>query len=492
MISTGILGLGWARRWAVLASALAVVAAVQAAPNSAPLQLTGKGPYYQISLPNSLFTLARDPELSDLRVRNAEGAALPWAWQSIDQPTPGTRQQSLPLFPVAAPSQGASGQAISLRIRADGSLDWKKQAPQAVTHRSGDWIVDAHAVVGNLLQLRLKLAQEADGLFPLDVEGSDDLSHWHPLASGVAVLQLKHQGQALLQDQIDLGGARARYLRLRWQQPDQAPDLQAAEVQSFEQAVPPAPAMQWTEFWAPQQCDARACTWQLPAGLPVDAVRLHLAQANTVAQLRIVGESKEPVPGSAPVIYRSHHPLHGLRHRDRTAAPTQHDGMQRSLLADTVVWRLAPEGQPENETPALLLDGSRPNSLRIEAQHAVAEWGSTPPHIAIGSRSRSLSFLARGTPPFTLSWGGTGPEGAAVSLSTLMPAGSLGALGEARVELPAIVPSAAPDVAALAVAASYPQPRDEHKPWLWAALVIGLMLLGAMAFSLLKQIKPKA
>jgi hypothetical protein len=310
---------------------------------------------------------------------------------------------------------------------------------------------------------------------------------------GVAVLQLNHQGQALRQDQIDLGGARARYLRLRWQQPDQAPVLQAAEVESFEQAVPPAPAMQWSESWAPQQCDAGACTWQLPAGLPVDAVRLRLAETNTVAQVRILGESKAPMPGSAPVTYHPHHPLHGLRHRDRAPAPTREDGMQRTLLADTVVWRLAPNGQTENETPALMLDGSSPARLRIEAQHAIREWGSAPPRIAIGTRSRTLSFLMRGPGPITLSWGGTEPEGAAVPLSTLMPAGSLGAPGEARVDLPATAQPAAYAVvvASAAAAAASPQPTD-HKPWLWAALVAGLLLLGAMAASLLKQIKPKA
>jgi hypothetical protein len=59
-------------------------------------------------------------------------------------------------------------------------------------------------------------------------------------------------------------------------------------------------------------------------------------------------------------------------------------------------------------------------------------------------------------------------------------------------ELPAIVQPAAPAVAAsAAVVPVKPVPTDEHKPWLWAALVVGLLLLGAMAFSLLKQIKPK-
>lgn len=481
------------RQWAVLLGSLLMAAAVQAGSGSAPLQLTGKGPYYQLSLPNSLFTLARDPELSDLRLRNAQGALLPWAWQDTELVTPSTSQHRLPMFALPVVGKADNSSVIALHIRADGSLDWTKHLSQSSNARAADWILDAHAVPGNLLQLRLKLAPQANGLFPLSVEGSDDLMHWHMLASDVAVLQLEHQGQTLRQDQIELGAARARYLRLHWQQPGQAPDLQGVEVESFEQAVPAAPALQWTESWAPQQCDARACTWHLPEGLPVDAVRLRLAEVNTVVQLRILGETKQPLPGSAPPRYRAHHPLHGLRHRDRHVATTGGDGIQRSLLTETVVWRLAPEGQPENETPALLLDGSRPNRLRIEAQHAVAEWGSTPPHLNIGSRSRSLVFLARGAGPITLAWGGSAPEGAAVSLTTLMPTGTVAAMGDAHLELPAIVQVAVPVPAATATAASAPPAAtDEHKPWLWAALVVGLLLLGAMAVSLLKQIKPKA
>lgn len=481
-------------RCTALAASVLAAALAQAAPGSAPLQLEGSGPYFRLTLPASLHTLAKDPELSDLRVRNADGLPLPWAWQGEDIATPATRKLSVPLFPVPAQAEGSAPAAISLRIRADGSLDWKRQAasPQSSPSAQADWIVDTHAATGNLLQLRLKLAPQAQGLFPLSVEGSDDLSHWQPLASGVAVLQITNAGQTLRQDQIDLGGARARYLRLRWQQPAQAPELQGAELDSFEQAVPPAPALQWTEAWAPQQCDASACTWRLPAGLPVDALRVQLAETNTVATLRILGES--PATSGAPVYHRHHHPLHGLRHREREAATASgNGGLQRSLLAEAVVWRLAPAGQAENETPPLMLDGSPHTQLRIEARHAISEWGAQPPRIRIGTRSRSIAFLARGAGPLSLAWDLDKPEGAAVSLATLMPAGKLGELGTARVDLPPVVQ---PVVAAPASAAASTAPNatatSDHKPWLWAALGVGLLLLAGMAASLLKQIKPKA
>ncbi|MBP6674513.1 MAG: DUF3999 family protein [Vitreoscilla sp.] len=480
-------------RSTTFAASLLAAALAQAAPGSAPLQLEGSGPYFRLTLPASLHTLAKDPELSDLRVRNADGLPLPWAWQGEELATPATRKLSVPLFPVPTLTESSPTAAINLRIRADGSLEWKRQgaSPQSSPPAQADWIVDTHVATGNLLQLRLQLAPQAQGLFPLSVEGSDDLSHWHPLPSDVAVLQINNAGQTLLQNQIDLGAARARYLRLHWLQPTQAPQLLGAELESFEQAVPPAPALQWTDAWAPQQCDASACTWRLPSGLPVDALRVELAETNTVAPLRIYGES--PVSASAPIYHRHRHPLHGLRHREReAAATTANDGLQRSLLADTVVWRLTPGGLAEQTTPALMLDGSHHTQLRIEARHAVSEWGTKPPRVRIGTRSRSIAFLARGAGPLSLAWDLNKPEGAAVSLATLMPAGKLGELGTARVELPAVA-----QPAAAASSANAPSPTaaasgdtGDHKPWLWAALGVGLLLLGGMAASLLKQIRP--
>jgi hypothetical protein len=470
---------------ATLAAALA-----QAAPGSAPLQLEGAGPYYRLTLPASLHMLAKTSELADLRVRNAAGLPLPWAWQGEDIATPATRRLAVPLFPVAAPTAGSTPATVNLRINADGSLALQRQAAASTPPAQADWIVDTHAATGNLLQLKLQLAPEAQGLFPLSVEGSDDLAHWHPVASDVAVLQTSNAGQTLKQDQIDLGGARARYLRLRWLQPAQAPKLLGAELESFEQAVPPAPALQWTEAWAPTQCDASACTWRLPAGLPVDALRVELAETNTVASLRVLGES----PATAtPVYHRHHHPLHGLRHRERQAAAgTVNGGLQRSLLADAVVWRLTPAGLPEQTTPALVLDGSHHTQLRIEARHAVSEWGAQPPRIRVGTRGRSIAFLARGATPLSLAWGDDShPEGAAVSQATLMPAGKLGEVGTARVDLPAVTQPAATAAAPATSAPSAASPTD-HKPWLWAALGLGLLLLAGMAASLLKQIKPKA
>lgn len=473
------------RPHALFVAAALAAPLVLAAPGSTPLLLEGEGPYFQLTLPASAHTLAKDPALSDLRVRNADGQPLPWAWQDENIATPTTRTHTVPLFPLPTHAQDST---LSLRIRSDGSLNWKHQATLATTQT--DWIVDAHVATGNLLQLHLKLAPQSQGLFPLSVEGSDDLVHWHTVASNVAVLHINNAGKNLKQDTIDLEGARARYLRLHWLLPTQVPHLQSAELESFEQTVPPAPVLQWTEAWAPQRCDVSSCTWDLPAGLPMDALRVELAQTNTVAALRILGES--PTTSDVQERHRYRHPLHSLRHRERLNA-SNGSGLERSLLADAVVWRILPAGLPENSTPPLMLDGSHHTQLRIEAHQAISEWGSTPPHIRIGTRGRTIAFLARGSQPLNLAWDQGKPEGAAVSSTILMPIGKPEKIGTAHVNLPSVrQPAATTAIAPPATTNSNPSANTaDHKPWLWAVLGLSLLLLASMAFSLLKQLKTK-
>jgi hypothetical protein len=301
-------------------------------------------------------------------------------------------------------------------------------------------------------------------------------------------MQLAHQGQQLLQDELELGGMQARYLRLRWAEPAQSPVLLGAELDSFDEVVASAPPLQWTEPWSPDRCDATRCTWLLPAHLPLDAVRVILAEPQTVARMRVVGEN--PATGAQPSRQRRHlHPLHpwrALTRSDRVEGPDSF----RTTLADSVVWRLPVAGGSESTNPELMLDGGVYATLHLQADHAVSEWGQAPPKLALGTRTRSLTLLARGPAPYVLSWGNTSAEGAPVSQATLMPLGAPTSWGTARVDLPAIArpaPAAAAPEVSRATGASAATATGEQKWWLWATLIGGLLLLGLMAASLLKK-----
>jgi len=105
-------------------------------------------------------------------------------------------------------------------------------------------------------------------------------------------------------------------------------------------------------------------------------------------------------------------------------------------------------------------------------------------------------FLAQGQPPFTLNWktsaepNAAPASGAALPLSTLIPAYSSNkpvAADTALVSLAVQAPApAAPSAVAAAATADSPAKRSA---WLWAALGTGLLLLGGMAWSLFASMK---
>jgi hypothetical protein len=459
--------------------------AALATPGSAALQLSGSGPYYRLQLPAGLYALALDAELSDLRVRTAQGAPLPWAW--ADDPIampPAVKRLSAPLFPLANQTNQTVDAALQLSVRPDGTLAWRH--PPGVAPQAKEWVIDTHAASGNLLSLVLTLSPAAQGLFSFKLTHSDDLRQWRTALPQVTVAQLSHHEQTLQQNEVDLGGLRARYLRLSWLGAGPAPNLQSAEVQAYDQALPSPSPLQWlpTKLNA---CEPRFCTWNLPAHLPVDAVRIALAEPNTVATVNLMGENDVALTPS-----RKHrHQRLFVRHRDSRPVTDSADSGTSTVLShsllNTTLYRLTFTNQPERDNPEHSLDGNAYNRLRLVARNSIQEWGSQPPQLSVGTRSREIIVLARNAADAHLSWGEPQATGSAVPLAQLMPLEQTEATGQGSVTLPTLLPQPKktdlPDKVAN---------TPELSLWLWAALGGGLLLLAGMALSLFKAIKPKA
>jgi hypothetical protein len=473
-----------------------VVPGVFAASGSAPLQLSGHGPYYRVTLPAAIYPLAQDAELSDLRVHNAQGAPLPWAWALDMTEPPVVRRHSVPLFPLATPGQAADA-AVLLQVRPDGTLAWRKPTRAKPQPQANDWVIDTHAAGGNLLSLDLKLDARAQGLFSLSLETSDDLQQWQMALPHASVAQWKHQGQALQQTEVELGGLRARYLRLRWLGDGPAPALKSAEIQAYERVLPSPPPLQW-QMATPTGCEQTFCTWALPDHLPIDAVRLTWAESNTVATISLLGEVDMSL---APVAKPRRHRLFTRDRHQGSAQVAPGSGVQRHTLLHTTLYRLSLPGQPERSNSEQMLDGHSYHRLRLEARQSIQEWGARPPVLSVATRSREIILLARDAANAQLSWGDPKAAGQSMALDQIMPLGLAQATGSGRVMLPINHQGQTPrpgqpgnlnsgvhDTPQRAV----PDKVGENTVWLWAALAGGLLLLVAMAYSLLKGLKPRS
>ncbi|CAD9220363.1 hypothetical protein BCEN4_1670007 [Burkholderia cenocepacia] len=177
---------------------------------------------------------------------------------------------------------------------------------------------------------------------------------------------------------------------------------------------------------------------------PVDRVRIDLPQPNTVARATLQSRADAQAPW-----------------RD---------------VAGAVLFRLQGKGG-EQRNPPLEFIANTDRAWRIVVDMRNGGLGSGQPAVAIGWHPAALTFVARGTPPFTLGVGDASLVSSAVSRDALL----VGMAPEVR---PARVGAALP---ASAVAPAAATDADAGRRYvLWGALVVAVGVLGAIAWRVAK------
>ena len=461
-----------------LACAQAGLAAPSDIATSLPLTLAGTGPYYTLGVGMTARQASDRPDLSDLRVRNAAGEAMAFAWAEAPASAPAPQRVPARIYKVPLPAADAAS-AIEGRPR------------QA-------WIVDMRDARLDVMQLELGLEPGTQGAYTLRIEASDDLQQWRTVAVDAQVVQLQALPQVgaagalasqagreqLKSDPIDLDAVPTRYLRLTTAARSAIPPLVSATITRTPHRPAPPP-LEWSAAIAATRCDADACEYALPRNVPVDAVQVAPADVDTIGQVMVSGRiDASHVPPQRHSLLRGS--LHALRLKaDRSA---QRAGPTWDNVAEAnVYWLTQSGGAPDLRSPPLRVGGGSWSALRLETYGPISQLGHAAPTIRIGTRPRQLVFVARGAGPFVLVHATPAEQTTPMALAALMPARAPDApLPEATATVaPPVAASAAsaPAADATPVAAS----PSSNSPWLWAALLAGLALMGAMAWSLLRR-----
>jgi len=455
----------WLDRLMKKAPLLMAAWAASAIAGEAPLVLQGTAAYYGLRVPLAVQMQTRSADLSDLQVLNARGEPVPHAWVDEEPPTQEKQQQAVPFFkaPAAASAVDAAQQ--------------------------GGWILDLRKVKGALLELQLSVPPSEHGIYGFVLEYGDDTQRWHTYLGEAQLLSLRHQGLRLDHTEFDLGGLRARYLRLRPLPGSKPPPLTGASVSSVTRYTPEAP-LQWSDTLTPTQCTPQYCDYALPRHLPLERLEWQLADANTLApvDLLVQYDTSEANAGG-PTPWRHHHRVRdhvkALRHKT-APAPTENTTWY-PLQRSTVYWLKLAEG--EVRSPPLNLNGGLVTKLRVQPTGGMVQLGPKPPGIRVGARAVSLVFLAREPAPYRLAWGGDN-KGSALTLAQLMPTRKPGdplPADTATVTLASPAPvAAASSPASSAASAAAATPEPSRKFWLWGVLLAALGLMGFMAWSLLR------
>ncbi|MCC2635754.1 MAG: hypothetical protein K0S48_3640, partial [Ramlibacter sp.] len=154
-------------------------------------------------------------------------------------------------------------------------------------------------------------------------------------------------------------------------------------------------------------------------------------------------------------------------------------------LGQTVVYRLGPAGEESVNKPVPLYSASV-RWLRVEATHGTRMLG-VPLAVRALFDPVEVVFVAGDRGPYQLAAGREATREAALPLAMLAATTTsrIADLPVARVREARSVPQAArPDW--------MPHGLDTRTAGLWAVLTLGVLLLGAVAFSLLRQLKRDA
>ncbi|WP_137973522.1 DUF3999 domain-containing protein [Pseudomonas sp. F(2018)] len=432
-------------------AALLVAPLVQADYSTqVPLKLEGEGPWYRLELPLGLQMAARHADLRDLRVLNAEGEELAYALTlGSAQPEEKRQEASVKWFPLKGAADAEAVPAIRVQRSTTGTL--VEVAPESAGQGEQilrGWLLDASAFDQPLHRLQLDWSSDQEGFQRFTIEASDDLQHWQRWEDG-QIARLSFAEERVEQREVELPGAKARYLRLLWQAPQQAPALLDARVVSIENQES-APALAWSAALAPTTNKVGEYSWELPLSLPLERVRVSLPQGNVLA----------------PVSLSS-----------RGAGKLEWQPLTSGLL-----YRLPQDGK-EVLQDEIELYGTPVQQLRLRVDARGGGLGKEAPGLQVAVRGTQVAFLARGSAPYRLAVGDSSSRSAALPLGTLIPGYEpkrLASLGRA------IAPETVPEVVREAADAAQ-SAADWKRIGLWVVLLAGVALLGGMAFSLLRK-----
>lgn len=415
-----------------------------------PVRTSGEMPVQVLELPLSVYQTVQRPDLGDLRVFDASGEEVPYALLRNDLRPAQTRTTPLRFFRL-------EGEVVpeTLRLRLEqGDTTLDLSAPATTVTQPPAYLLDASELEGVMTELRLEWADTGqnnnnvpDFLTTLSVEVSDDLRAWRPLSTA-SVARLERDGNRLERNVIPLPPTTSPYLRLTSPEGNALPPLTGVQALTQTEAVRgPLETLTLT----PNRTDGEErYTFNADALLPVSSAQLLLPQPNTLVRIELLSSTSLEGPWTRRYT--------GLR------------------------YRVVQEGQ-DLTSPPMTFAPTTERYWQVRIARAGGGIGQGELRLELRYHPHTLLFLARGDGPYLLAYGSPTATSAAFEPSELaqIPADMTFAdLPRATTELPVT----------LAGASLLEETR--LFPWsqvlLWSVLVLGVGLLGWLAFGLLGKL----
>ena len=444
-----------------LAAALSQAPAVRAAAAEdtldayayhVPLRIDAHA-FQRLALPAAVYEHVAHADLRDLRVFNAAGEIVPYAFVPPAPVVPAVARTALRAYPlrVDAASRDLGELSLSLRTGPGGvALDVRTRDGRSVVGtRAAAFVLDAAELDVPLSGLVVSLSGDADVNARVRVEASDDLAAWRTVVTGAPLLRLHVDGRTLTRDRVPLPALRAKYLRLSPADSGPLPDMAAVEAETGAAA---ADAVLPVRELAGTYLEGHAFEYDASGLFDVAQINLRLAAPNTVAPARIDVRSDDQAPW-------------------RT-------------LTEGVFYRLG-EGGDEIRNPPLKVSGAAYRHWRVVLDARSGVTSAAPPILLLGWQPAEIVFATRGTAPFEIAFGRREAAFGALPVTVLVP--GFDARTGWSVSAGAAAAAAEPQVGNRSALG---MPVDFRRIALWTVLLVTVVVLGVLGARLLRHPDP--
>jgi hypothetical protein len=410
----------------------------------------------EIVLPDEVYQGVVTTDLSDVRVFNREGAAVPHAICAADVAlAPLVSREALNVFEIESTLQSTSGANVAVET-AGGTQVTVNESPANVASGAqvSAHVIDARSVGGEIRSLQFDWSSP-DGASEarVQIQASEDLNNWRTIVTGSTLLQVDAGTQQLRRQIVSLPVQHYAYFRV--QRIDTGPALRIDSAQA--EVVAPAVRVEPVWFMANAVSGApRMLSFAASRLAPVTFAKVTLPQTNSSVRI-------------------------ALRSRDDEQATwrTQWSGEVYNIVAN---------GEPRTNA-ALEVSATYDRFWQIEPMAAgdSLEEGAM---LELGYRPAKLRFLAQGVGPFTLAYGSRRAERVTGrSCDRLLADVNSKDLADLLVHASASAPrSLGGDVALKPL----PVKTPVRQLVLWSVLITGVALLVGMAWSLFKRLNTSA
>jgi hypothetical protein len=397
---------------------------------------------YRFVLPLAVYQGTVRDDLGDMRLFNAQGESVSYSLLRR-APPPQTHEaaNALPLFPLRGNARVVID-GLRLTVDSPGSAVNLQTQSSAASSAVAQYILDGRALTAAVAALRLNWPETAsDYSGRMKIEVSDDLGAWQTIVAAAPTANLHANGQALIENRVSMAPTRAKFWRLSWVGPPPSFALTSVMAEPADSPVDAVRASLDVEGAAATETDAEL--FDLGAHPPVSRVTVALPEENTVSTIELSSR--------------------------RTPADSWRTVTQAGF------YRLkAPDGEQLNAPIEIGVDRDRYWRARLVRGGGLPQ---RPLHLHVDWIPNEVTFLARGQAPYLLAYGNAMASGAEADL----------AQSPADVEIASAAVGAPQLLGGAGRLVPKPGPFPWKRTWLWAALLLGVALLGWMAFRLFKD-----